>query len=58
MPDHAVVLGGNANRILVTIGITDYVFSRTAPQKIATDLLAQSAKKRDQLSAVSAQLLD
>ena len=23
MPDHAVVLGGNANRILVTIGIND-----------------------------------
>ena len=23
VPDHAVVLGGNANRILVTIGIND-----------------------------------
>ena len=36
-------------------------FSRTAPQKVAlgaTDYTAQSAKKRDQLSAVSAQLLD
>ena len=24
MPDHAVVLGGNANGILVTIGMNDY----------------------------------